>query len=224
MGYVYRGIPEDLVIAIIKKFNITSFIESGTNEGKTAVWAAQWFKNVFTIELSKQIFSSNKDKLESYDNIHPFLGNSPDVIRKILSNVEPPRLIWLDAHYNGNVELTNDEEECPLLREIEALNGSDQNWIFIDDARYFISPPPKPHDYLKWPDISEIMDKLKEIQESKQILIWNDIIISPPTEYHFNELRKAFANTYSVLYANDIPNRLLKFIRKNINKYKVIKI
>jgi hypothetical protein len=87
----------------------------------------------------------------------------------------------LDAHYSGGGTAGQDYE-CPLLEEIEAIGGSDNDsYIFIDDARLFCSPPPRPHSVEDWPTISDVILKIHQILGDEfYITITEDIIIAVP--------------------------------------------
>lgn len=54
MGVIRLGPPTELVLELKKKYNIQCFIEAGTYYGVTALWAAQHFNQVKTIELSQE--------------------------------------------------------------------------------------------------------------------------------------------------------------------------
>jgi hypothetical protein len=78
----------------------------------------------------------------------------------ILDHVQEPALIWLDAHWSRDLGYGRPEfGECPVLAEIEAItcHGLD-HVVLIDDARYFVNPPPKPHKPDQWPTFDEIAE------------------------------------------------------------------
>jgi predicted O-methyltransferase YrrM len=54
MGLVRVGVPTELAIALKDAYNLQSFIETGTNCGATALWAAEYFPKVITIEAAKK--------------------------------------------------------------------------------------------------------------------------------------------------------------------------
>ena len=56
MSYYFGSVPQN--IALIEKDNyaLNTFVESGTYAGETALWAAQHFENVHTIEMQQDYF------------------------------------------------------------------------------------------------------------------------------------------------------------------------
>jgi hypothetical protein len=177
---VRLGPPKKFILSLKKKFNIPYFIETGTFQGKTALWASQHFHEVYTIECSKTMFEKTKRVLKEKSNIHYLLGDSRQQLPIILKKLRLPAIIWLDAHWSGGITF-GEEDECPLIEEIEALkNSRNPNYIFIDDARMFTAPPPKPHNPKYWPDIRTVLSKLGEIRENSYTIIFEDVIIDSP--------------------------------------------
>jgi hypothetical protein len=74
-----------------------------------------------------------------------------------------------------------------LLDELKALEGSSSDqYIFIDDARLFLSPPPRPHDPSEWPNIDEVVEALQQIDDDYYIIAIEDVIVAVPP--HAKEL------------------------------------
>ncbi len=66
-------------------------------------------------------------------------------------------LFGLYAHWSGG-ETYGEDDECPLLDELEIIFGYDKNYaILIDDARLFLAPPPHPHNIQAWPSLTDIL-------------------------------------------------------------------
>ena len=181
MGSFYSGLPIPAVLEIIRKENINTFIETGTFHGDSALWASNFFQEVYTVEASRILYDKYHDKL-SRKHIKHIYGDSPKILSKLIESSEPKRLVWLDAHWVGDQFTFGQANEVPVIEELQSIpKGSGDNLIMIDDARYFLSPSIPPlHDYKKWPNIGEIFLLLNEIQNTKTIFIFNDVIISPP--------------------------------------------
>jgi hypothetical protein len=74
-----------------------------------------------------------------------------------------------------------ENKECPIIEEIEIINRSEyEQFIFIDDARLFLSPPPPPHEIEQWPDINLVLSTLSSAKTHRYIVIIEDVIIAVP--------------------------------------------
>jgi hypothetical protein len=92
-------------------------------------------------------------------------------------------VFWLDAHWCGSTETHGATDECPILQELAIIAASPHaHFIFIDDARLFLSPPAAPHDYRAWPTIRDLMHAPCACEERYHTVIADDIIMTVPTE------------------------------------------
>jgi hypothetical protein len=171
---------KELGCALRDEFNIATFVETGTYKANTTRWASERFKRVITIEAHRPYFDKAAHKL-SGRNIEFRFGDSRQVLPRAIKGLPDPALVWLDAHWCGDHEQAlGTLGECPLKEELAALRaGKVRHFILIDDARLFVSPPPKPHDPEQWPTFEEVKALLPE---DYFITIWNDVIIAVPSE------------------------------------------
>lgn len=182
MGIVRMGPPEALIQELKKQLNLNYFVETGTYLGSTAAWASKIFQVVATIEFSPELFYKAKEKFAGVQNIKCLFGDSREQLKEIIETLDRPAVFWLDAHWSGGITY-GDKDQCPLLEELEILNNSDYNhFIFIDDARLFLSPPQPPHQVEYWPSVCEIVDILRQKYSDKYIVIIEDVIIAVPIE------------------------------------------
>ncbi|WP_430711518.1 hypothetical protein [Nodosilinea sp. AN01ver1] len=155
-------------------------METGTYYGRTSVWASKIFKNVFTIEYSREIFEIVSSKHSNIENIKFSFGDSRSQLSKVLEEIKGPALFWLDAHWSGGLTY-GDNDQCPLIQEINILNSTGQDhFILIDDARLFLSPPQPPHEINQWPSISEVINALRFKFPDKYIVVIEDVIVAVP--------------------------------------------
>jgi hypothetical protein len=199
MGAVTFGIPKKLVILIKEYFSIEVFVETGTFRGKTSRWAAGIFRDVITIENSRELFESAKETLANYKNIQQLFGSSPLQLNQVISEIKEPSLFWLDAHWCGGGTYGEDDP-CPLLDEIRIVKQSGYDHILmIDDARFFLKPPPKPQDPDLWPGLSEILELLNK-DEKYFTFISEDVIVSLPLSG-----KKALQSYFDDIHQNEYP-------------------
>jgi hypothetical protein len=146
----------------LEKYKIGNiFIETGTYLGETVrmVRDSKLFDSIYSIELNDELYRHNVKTFEKDENVHIFLGESPDKIREIIGLYkDQPMTFWLDAHASGPVS-GGKYGGSPLVEEIEAIfqtSNVKNHTIFIDDRRLFMSP--------EWDYLSEerVMELLKQ--------------------------------------------------------------
>jgi len=180
MGIVRMGPPEEVVLLMKDTFTISTFIETGTFEGGTAIWASKHFKNILTIENSKTLYDKVVDKNKHIKNIDFLFGNSSENLKQIVPKLDSTAIFWLDAHWCGG-DSYGEKNQCPIIQELEILiKSGTPHCIFIDDARLFLSPPPLPNQIDQWPTIDHILNTLQSGNERYYIVIFEDVVIAVP--------------------------------------------
>lgn len=177
---IHAGLPKELILQLKAQYAVEDFIEAGTYHGATAVWAAAHFDRVTTIEFSRPIYEEMRAEHDGIRNISFVFGDSREALRTILPTLHQPAIFWLDSHWSGG-QTYGQNDECPLLEEIEAIiSSAHTHFLFIDDARLFASPPPRPHRIEQWPTIDKVIGALKSAGHSYYIVIIEDVIIAVP--------------------------------------------
>ncbi|WP_248896421.1 hypothetical protein [Haloplanus halobius] len=183
MGEIRIGPPRDLITRVREAFSVESFVETGTLHGETAAWASGPFQTVVTIELGDDLYERTTERYGDIDNIEFLHGSSQEMLPGVVERLDDSAVFWLDAHYSGG-ETAGEEYECPLLEELAAIGGADgEQFLFIDDARDFLSPPPRPHDPDDWPTIDEVILTIRdELGPEYYIVVVEDVIVAVPPE------------------------------------------
>lgn len=182
MGLQRMGPPTEIILKLKNAYPIPHFIETGTFKGDTSYWASRFFHTVSTIENSDTLFRQAKEKYSHISNIHFYYGDTRVKLKEIISASNSASIFWLDAHWSGQ-KTYGENDECPLLDELEIINSSRfDHIVFIDDARLFLSPPPLPHVIDNWPDITTILDVLQKTSKKRYIVITDDVILAVPYE------------------------------------------
>jgi hypothetical protein len=120
-----------------RKFSLDTFIESGTYLGEMVEAQRNRFQKIISIELSEYLFASAKNKFQKYKNIEILYGDSGELIKDIVANLNKPAIFWLDGHYSGG-NTAKGKVETPIINELEAIIQSNKDHIIlIDDARQF---------------------------------------------------------------------------------------
>lgn len=184
MGAVFGGAPTPHVLRLAALSGAQTFVETGTFTGQTTRWAADHFARVHTVERSQELFDLYSPDLSAIANVTPHLGDSRTVLPEIIEGLDAtPAIHWLDGHWSGG-PTAGEDDECPILDELECLASRQQDVILIDDARLFLAAPPEPHDPAQWPtllDISRVLINTRDDRPYLQVI--DDVVfIVPPTD------------------------------------------
>lgn len=99
-------------LELSKKFNLTTFIETGTYHGNTAKIVSEYFNKIITIENNPNFYQIALSNLININNCDLYLGNSPEIMEKCLKENDNSIFFFLDAHW---------EEYFPLLDELKII-------------------------------------------------------------------------------------------------------
>lgn len=151
------------------KFQTDTLIETGTYLGDMVEAQRNYFKQIFSIELSKKLFDRANKRFKSFPQIKILQGDSGQVLHNLIPALNKPALFWLDGHYSRGITAKGDKE-CPVINELKAIFTSPHNHIIlIDDARLFNGM----NDY---PAIEEISEIIKEKGRNYSVIVQDDII------------------------------------------------
>lgn len=90
----------EYLVDFIGRRKIDRGIETGTRQGATTSVLAQLLPRVDTIEFNLLAFKMSKYNLSDIPNITMHLGESPTILRTLLTEGEENVFIFLDAHGN----------------------------------------------------------------------------------------------------------------------------
>ena len=134
INFEINTLPKELVLSLAKEFNVSAFVETGTYRGETTTWAVSYFKNIYTIEASYDLYNQASTKFSKTTNVECIFGDSSEHIQ---SCIHQNSIYYLDAHYSGDETYNGNP---PLLHELEVINSFEyEDYIIIDDARYILS-------------------------------------------------------------------------------------
>ena len=132
-------VKSDVVKEYAQKFNIETFVETGTYLGQMIDGTKENFKEIISIELDKDLFERAKNRFSGYKNITILQGDSSELLPKYIKNIRKPILFWLDAHYSAGFTAKG-ILNTPIMKELESIlihPLNTEHVILIDDARYF---------------------------------------------------------------------------------------
>lgn len=116
------------------------FVETGTYLGKTTDAMAKLYKEVHTIEVSQDLHAKAVQRFSANSAVTCHLGDSADILPKIVGTLTKPAVFWLDGHYSGPRTGRASAYDTPIIQELETIfqNSKKDHMILIDDARLFV--------------------------------------------------------------------------------------
>lgn len=123
----------------MKNPSLEVFIETGTYKGDMIYGALRCFKDIYSIELNKNLYNRARKRFSGYPNVHILKGQSSEVLPKILKKISYPCLFWLDAHWSGGSTARGDFQ-TPIMQEMQCIlkhRKAVEHVVLIDDARCF---------------------------------------------------------------------------------------
>jgi len=118
MGNISTEPLASLVTRLAQKYDIGCLVETGTYLGDGARYAATIFPRVVTIEINQE-YRQRAMAPEQSRNIEFLLGDSASVLPGVVAGLDGPAFFWLDGHAGAG--FFADEDNCPLLAELEAI-------------------------------------------------------------------------------------------------------
>jgi hypothetical protein len=119
-----------------KKFNF--FVETGTYQGDTIMEMSNFFKKLYTIELSDELYEKFQSREYDKNKVKSILGDSSEVMGQVIGELNGPTVFFLDGHYSS-CGTAKGVKDVPLYEELESITNLFiyECIIIIDDLRLF---------------------------------------------------------------------------------------
>ncbi len=144
---------QQLIARYQEKYHCDNMVETGTYLGDMVYAQLPRFKEIFTIELSNELWKNAIKRFENEPKVNLLQGDSGKVLHELVPRLNGPALFWLDGHYCSGITAKS-EIECPIYEELKAIFASPhQHVVLVDDARYFVGK----RDYPTIPELSEFV-------------------------------------------------------------------
>ena len=164
-------VKQSIIRSYQQKYNAQNLVETGTFRGEMLIALKDEFKQMYSIELSKELYDNCVEKLTEFKHIHLYQGDSVQQLPKILEEISGSILFWLDSHYSGG-NTGMGESETPIFQELEIIfKKPDRHIILIDDARCFGNP-----DHPEYPTLDQVKVFVEKQSIKFQLTVEDDII------------------------------------------------
>jgi hypothetical protein len=152
------------------RLGLSALVETGTYLGDTPWYFRRKFQSIDTIEVSEVLMNEAARRFRRWPNVRVHLGDSTEVLPRIVPGLRCPTLFWLDGHYDKGITGSG-VLECPIYAELECIFASAKvRWaVLIDDARNF----GRAKDY---PSLDQLHAFVKARLPQYSMWVENDII------------------------------------------------
>lgn len=153
-----------------RKYDLKILVETGTHYGDMVEAMKGCFDQIYSIELSKELYEKARKRFKGVENVRIIHGDSGVELGKLTGVIEEPVLFWLDGHYSGGVTARSDKD-TPIYEELAHIFNANRNKdvIIIDDARCFGEDP-------AYPSINNLSDFIKANRSDVTIEVKDDSI------------------------------------------------
>lgn len=174
VGAAPHLVKQRVIKAYAQKYNTKILVETGTFLGDMVDAMKDAFDEIYSIEISDQLYKQAVTRFENIGHIILLHGDSGKEIKNVLKTIKTPALFWLDGHYSGGVT-SKGEKDTPILEELgHIFSVAEHNHvIIIDDARCFGSDP-------AYPSIDELKQFVSSKRDDLEIHVEEDSIRITP--------------------------------------------
>jgi hypothetical protein len=182
MGAISFSVDKELLQFFQQRLQIRTFVETGTYQGGSLNVAAEFFPECHSIEMSPELYENAKKQFAGRTHIKLYQGESAATLAaNSVHFAERPVLFWLDAHWCVGENTAGQDSQSPLREELRAIGKlHPQSVVLIDDARYYLCPPPIPHRFTDWPDFHDLVIILLSLSNQHRLMIFNDVLLFYP--------------------------------------------
>jgi hypothetical protein len=153
-----------------RRFETPVLVETGTFLGDTVEAMRRHFREIYSIELSAELYRRARERFAGIDQVRLLHGDSGAILPDLAHEIREPCLFWLDGHYSAG-ETARGDENSPLRRELAAVLGRrvEGDVILVDDARLMNGRD-------GYPTLAELRALVSAAQPDWEVAISDDIV------------------------------------------------
>jgi hypothetical protein len=160
---------QKLLRDLAKQNQLKILVETGTFLGLMMEAQAPHFEKLYSIELDADLFTAATRRFSKQPKIKIVHGDSGEMLKHVVLEIDKPALFWLDGHYSGGFTAKG-AKDCPIYDELETIFKSElPHVILVDDARCFVGAS----DY---PTVTELTQFILAKRPRAKVKVENDII------------------------------------------------
>jgi hypothetical protein len=153
-----------------KRYGLRIIVETGTYYGDMVEAMRANFDRIYSIELSKELYTQCMNRFKGAVNIKLIHGDSGTELENVVNEISQPALFWLDAHYSAG-ETARGSKDTPIYEELHYILDAQERGhvIIIDDAHCFGTDS-------AYPSIEELIHFIKTKRPDVSIVIQDNSI------------------------------------------------
>ncbi len=170
---IKTGIVQDYA----RRYGISTLVETGTYFGDMVAANVRTFRRIYSIELNERLWRFASRRFRREGHVTVLLGDSTDVLPRLLPQLAGPALFWLDGHYSAGVT-SHGELASPVVSELRTILSRPEagHVILIDDARGFVGSG-------GYPTLDDLRQRVSALAPGTHMLVEDDVIrLTPPPE------------------------------------------
>ncbi len=169
-------VKQHTVRSFAERFGLKVLIETGTYHGDMVEAMKGHFSQIYSIELSKELYEKANKRFAGEKKIKLIHGDSGIELGKLIGRLDQPALFWLDGHYSAG-ETAKGDKDTPIYEELTHIFNTPHGGhvIIIDDARYFGKDP-------AYPSIEALSNFIRTKRPDASIEIEDDSIRITPED------------------------------------------
>jgi hypothetical protein len=159
-------VKQRMISGFINELGYATFVETGTYLGAMILTILDDFSQIYTIELSKDLYQRATKVFRKFPHVKCLQGDSGEVMLEVVKKIHEGAIFWLDGHYSSGITVLGNKV-CPIFEELGAIFKYDNfnHLILIDDARLFLQKEP---DY---PSYAELVSYIKKADARYNIYV-----------------------------------------------------
>jgi len=163
-------VKQRTIRSFAEKYELKILIETGTYYGDMVEAMKSDFNQIYSIELSEELYRKAKKRFDGEENVRIINGDSGVELGKLVAMINDSALFWLDGHYSAGVTARGDKD-TPIYEELTHIFNTPNKGhvIIIDDARCFGTDP-------AYPSIEELSNFVRTKEPDVDIEVENDSI------------------------------------------------
>ncbi|MFN5184025.1 MAG: hypothetical protein ACK5D5_13475 [Bacteroidota bacterium] len=152
-----------------ERFQTDIFVETGTYKGDMIYAQCDNFKELYSVEVSPELFEKAKIRFADMKNITLICGDSGNELHKLVPKLKTRTLFFLDGHFSSGIT-SKGKLNTPVVEELAAIfDNNKDHVILVDDARCFNGES----DY---PTIEVVKEIVKKYDQNYCVEVEDDII------------------------------------------------
>lgn len=162
------------VRAYARRFGARTLVETGTYLGDMVEAMKDEFDRIYSIELGEELYRNACRRFQDHPEIVLLLGDSADVLRTVLPQLDDVTLFWLDGHWSEGITARG-EKETPIVDELELILAARDRGdvILVDDAREVGTNP-------AYPTLDAMRGQVQSLRPRMEFSVAADIIRVTP--------------------------------------------